>query len=508
MQNNSKWNLRSKISNQGSRFFGKSVQNLAPTIKNSSESRHETLHEELDRPAVDRGDYPCKSISVIVPVYNAMPYLTELLNSLEAQDLPTEDFDVIAVDDGSTDFSGEILDVYAARNGNFHVIHQENSGWPGKPRNVGIEASNSEFVFFCDADDHLGSEALRRMVEYARDHSSDVVVPKMIGVGGRRVQESLFKKTIEDVSLRTVFRSLSPQKLVRRSLLIDNDIRFHEEKVRLEDGIVMTACYLQARKISILSDYDYYFIRTRSVGTNISSAPIDPVGYVRSLREISTNLLERVVDREHAELLILDLFRRKGLRFYEPARFLAMETEVQQQWMNSHAAFINDYLPAALQQRMSMEDKELTEQIQRVDFSGVVETVRKRYSVDAPMETVSVTVDENSIILAISSLSELSGAEVNLKNRRGTKEKSFTVQSASASAVAGGNEFTVEIPRANLMDFDKEIIDVWTVATDMAGKSGVAARTICLPNANLPAAVPGVRIYSTAHGRLSLDLRN
>ena len=83
-------------------------------------------------------------VAVVIPVFNSMPYLRELLDSLVAQDMAPDLFEVIAVDDGSTDGGGKILDAYAARLPNMRDIHQRNSGWPGKPRNVGIEASRSD----------------------------------------------------------------------------------------------------------------------------------------------------------------------------------------------------------------------------------------------------------------------------------------------------------------------------------------------------------------------------
>jgi cellulose synthase/poly-beta-1,6-N-acetylglucosamine synthase-like glycosyltransferase len=156
-------------------------------------AHRETGEEDvLPSGSVLQGSSPL--VSVVIPVYNAMPFLTELLNSLEAQDLKPEEFEVIAVDDGSTDFGGEILDVYAKRNSNFIALHQENSGWPGKPRNVGIENARGEYVFFIDSDDRLGPQALRRMTSFALEQDVDVLVPKMVGLDGRRVQAKLFEK--------------------------------------------------------------------------------------------------------------------------------------------------------------------------------------------------------------------------------------------------------------------------------------------------------------------------
>ena len=80
-------------------------------------------------------------VSVIVPVFNKARFLPVLLDSLAAQDVTGITFDVICVDDGSTDGSGEILDRYAASHSWLRVIHQPNSGWPGQPRKRAVAES-------------------------------------------------------------------------------------------------------------------------------------------------------------------------------------------------------------------------------------------------------------------------------------------------------------------------------------------------------------------------------
>ncbi|NNV09367.1 glycosyltransferase, partial [Geobacillus sp. MMMUD3] len=79
----------------------------------------------------DRAESGELDVSVIIPVYNVEDYLPECLDSLVNQALGSFTAEVIAVDDGSTDASGSILDEYAARYDFVRVIHQENSGWPG-----------------------------------------------------------------------------------------------------------------------------------------------------------------------------------------------------------------------------------------------------------------------------------------------------------------------------------------------------------------------------------------
>lgn len=122
-------------------------------------------------------------VSVIVPVYNPGPYIEDCAASLLRQSLPADAYEVIFVDDGSTDATPARLDALAAAHPHVRVLHQENSGWSGRPRNVGIEASRGEFVMFVDNDDVLGDEALERMYDYGVAHGADAVVGKMAGKG-------------------------------------------------------------------------------------------------------------------------------------------------------------------------------------------------------------------------------------------------------------------------------------------------------------------------------------
>ncbi|MFI5469170.1 glycosyltransferase family 2 protein [Streptomyces cacaoi] len=235
-------------------------------------------------------------VSVIVPVYNPGPYIEDCLASLLRQSLPPDEYEVIFVDDGSTDATPARLDAAAAEDPRIRVVHQENSGWAGKPRNVGIDASRGEYVMFVDNDDHLGDEALERMYAYGVANDADVVVGKMAGKG-RGVPVELFRTnrphaTVENAPL---IDSLTPHKMVRRAFLDRTGLRFPEGRRRLEDHVFVTEAFLRADNVSVLSDYVCYYHVRRDDAANAGFQRFDPVGYFKNLRE-ALDVVERYTE--------------------------------------------------------------------------------------------------------------------------------------------------------------------------------------------------------------------
>ena len=293
-------------------------------------------------------------VSVVIPVYNTRPYLAECLDSVLAQDMPPEEFEVVAVDDGSTDGSAELLDDYCCRYRNLRVIHQENSGWPGRPRNVGRAASRGAYVFFADSDDCLGPEALRRMYDFAVAHGSDVVVPKIVPLDGPNRPDHVWRKTRVDADLARVFHTLGPWKLFRSEFLDGQGIRFPEGKVRLEDGIFVTEAYVTARRVSIIADYDYYRKRSQPDRGNISSSPVDPDGYTSSLARMIEIIHRHCADDSVADALTSTLYRRKALKWFGPDRFPRYPSESQKAWVRAVRNLQDAHVPPRLDDLLPM----------------------------------------------------------------------------------------------------------------------------------------------------------
>lgn len=291
-------------------------------------------------------------VSVVIPVYNTGDYLLPGLQSLADQDLPQEEFEVVAVDDGSTDGSGEILDEWAATHPNVRVVHQSNSGWPGQPRNLGTDLSVGRYVFYMDADDLMAAYALREMTDYADQHDSDVLVIKTQGLNGRYSSNRPWLRTRADSDLFEVFLTLAPQKLFRRSFIVGEGLRFPEEKVRLEDGMFLSEAYLRARRVSTLADDVYYFLTRREGGANISAAMLDPVGYTQSIRVISRTVRELCHDPDLADRIVLDLYRRKALKVFAPDRFLGYTRWRRRAWVEAVSRLADDLVPVSLEEQL------------------------------------------------------------------------------------------------------------------------------------------------------------
>lgn len=231
-----------------------------------------------DARAKEARDVPDNSvivdISVIVPVYNTLPDLVTCLDSLVGQSIASGRLEVITVDDGSTDGSGETLDRYAAEHpGLFRVVHQENSGGPARPCNVGLDIARGRFVFFLGSDDYLDSEAAERMVVAADRWGSDVLCARLVGVNGRWVNQRLFSEGDQaEVTFPSedLASALSNTKLFRRELLERHGIRYdHDLRVGSDQPFVIEAMS-HARRISVLADRPYYYAVRRDNAENIT----------------------------------------------------------------------------------------------------------------------------------------------------------------------------------------------------------------------------------------------
>ena len=179
-----------------------------------------------------------KMISVIIPVYNVEKYLCECIDSVLGQTY--QDYEVILVDDGSTDSSGTICDKYAETNSRIKVIHRKNGGL-SEARNTGFDAANGEYIYFLDSDDYIRADALERMHEASKKTNADIYFfeAEVFYDDKENVDNSVLYerksdygtissgKAAKKMMLENEFYTVVYLHLYRKQFLIENKIRFY-----------------------------------------------------------------------------------------------------------------------------------------------------------------------------------------------------------------------------------------------------------------------------------------
>lgn len=205
-------------------------------------------------------EYP--KVSVIIPVYNAEPYLAKCMNSILNQSL--RELEIICVNDGSTDHSLEILEHYADIDSRVTVISQENAT-AGAARNKGIKLAKGEYLSFLDADDFFELDMLQEAYDKAVDADADIVVYRSNRFDEKRQQftetswtvkrECLPKKDVfshKDMNnIYDCFVSWAWDKLFNRRFVIENELVFQAQK-SVNDLFFVYSALSKAERITFL----------------------------------------------------------------------------------------------------------------------------------------------------------------------------------------------------------------------------------------------------------------
>ncbi len=129
------------------------------------------------------------TVSIIIPIYNAEKNLPRCIESVLKQEYTN--FELILVDDGSSDSSGAICDEYREKEHRIRVIHKKNTG-VSDSRNIGISMAQGEYIQFLDSDDWITSEATGLMVRMAEEHHCDMVISDFYRVVGEQKSQKNF----------------------------------------------------------------------------------------------------------------------------------------------------------------------------------------------------------------------------------------------------------------------------------------------------------------------------
>lgn len=200
-------------------------------------------------------------VSIIVPVYNRESIIKPCVESINSQTYDKSKWEVIFVDDASTDNTINTIESLIDKSINCRIIKRTvGSGNASAPRNEGIKASSSKYIFFLDSDDYVDSQLLENGMEMALKNDSDIVYVKIKGIN-RKTPIRPFKINLvnyADVLKNHLVRSLGPMKFIKLDLINKNNILFIQSIDKAEDQVFTMHALTKADNISILSDKDYY----------------------------------------------------------------------------------------------------------------------------------------------------------------------------------------------------------------------------------------------------------
>ena len=201
-------------------------------------------------------------LSIIVPVYKVEPFLCECIESIQRQTM--EDYELIIIDDGSPDLSGEIADSYAQKDERIKVIHKENEG-VSIARNTGLNIATGEYVIFIDSDDYIEPNFVKEFVTLMDETNADVGMSRDCFNEWKQSDTATGKPTFQvsgEKALKMLYaRQLGVavwNKIYRRSFLAQNDILFEPELWFAEGMTFNVRCFIDARKLVVKDIMGYH----------------------------------------------------------------------------------------------------------------------------------------------------------------------------------------------------------------------------------------------------------
>ena len=201
-------------------------------------------------------------MSVVLPAYNAERTLARMVDSLLAQTLA--DFELLIVDDGSTDGTAALCDAYAARDSRVRVFHQPNGG-VSAARQLGVDQARGEYSIHADADDWVEPTMLEEMYAKAKETDADVVIADFYSEDGEKTRYVKQQPTSLEASqvLRDLFQQLHGScwnKLVRRVCYNNYHVRFPVGIDFAEDSLTWIELYTHPITTAYLPKAFYHYI--------------------------------------------------------------------------------------------------------------------------------------------------------------------------------------------------------------------------------------------------------
>lgn len=249
------------------------------------------------------------TVSIIVPVYNAGSYIRRCVDSIRGQEFT--DFELLLVDDGSTDSSGAICDEYAAIDPRIRTVHRSNSG-VSDARNTALALAKGTYLQFVDSDDWITSDATKLLVRAARENGCDLVIADFYRVAGGRVARKgdIDEETVLSRSEYAEHMTEAPadyyygvlwNKLYRRDLVEQHRLRMNSEISWCEDFMFNLEYIRYAERFIAVKAPIYYYVKTKGSLVAQSSSIANTIRMKLAVFEYYNNFYKNVFDEEYYE---------------------------------------------------------------------------------------------------------------------------------------------------------------------------------------------------------------
>lgn len=235
-------------------------------------------------------------ISVIIPAYNVDKYIDECFDSLLNQTF--KKFEIIVINDGSTDSTRYMLEKYAEFMNNLTIVNQNNSGSPGGPRNKGIELAKGKYIFMLDPDDVLPYSALEKLYIAAEKSEADITCGNYIRFNSKRawtvrhISKPLFseeRKIKFKECLNLLDNGVTCNKLYRTDFIKKFNIRYDETMKNGEDKPFMLDAYYFSNYIYIIPDIVYKYREREDKNNKSTTQELNLDIFIQSLKAIEDN---------------------------------------------------------------------------------------------------------------------------------------------------------------------------------------------------------------------------
>ena len=257
------------------------------------------------------------SFSIIIPVYNVYKFLDKCLSSVINQNY--DNYEVIIIDDGSTDDSYKIINKYKEKYPYLIRNFYKENGGLSSARNYGITKAKNDYLLFVDSDDYISNNTLEILNKKINETKSDIIIFNYVAIYKNKQEKIItFNKKINEIDKRYLLSFPSAcNKVFNRNLF--KNAKFIEG-IYYEDLATIPRLIKQTKNISFIDDYLYYYLVRDDSITNKTNynKKMDDIFYV-------TNLLKKELIKEYKEeiefIFIEHLLRNAGIRFINYSKY-------------------------------------------------------------------------------------------------------------------------------------------------------------------------------------------